>query len=143
MFRIYQSFKRTGRIVTLRSISGIVAINGSSSYSVSKLIDSGRSRCLAIEYVLYGIRTKKIAPLPVEHEMTRASSNEPKLAVDWTQRTPTRRWKAGENSADLGLTLNLDETGCLTGEISVIDDGAPAASFVSSYQTPRTRRGRA
>ena len=131
------------RIVTLRSISGIVAINGSSRYSVSKLIVSGRSRCFVIEYVLHGIRTNKIAPLPVEREMTRTSSKEPELAVDWAQRTPMRRWRTKESFADLGLTPNSNESGYLTGKKSVIDGGALAALFKSSYLTPQTRRGRA
>jgi 3-oxoacyl-[acyl-carrier protein] reductase len=147
VFHVTQCFVRQllkadkpGAIVNLASISGIVAFNGSSSYSVTKAAVSELTRCLAMEYGQYGIRTNAMAPGLIETDMTSVSINQPDMAAEWMQRIPMRKWGTPEDVADLALFLASDEAGYINGETVVVDGGAVPAFSKPGDQTRTVRR---
>lgn len=132
--------RKPGAIVNLASISGIVAFNGSAHYSVTKAAVSELTRCLAMEYGQYGIRTNAMAPGLIETDMTRDSLSEPEMVVEWRQRVPMRRWGTAGDVADLALFLASDEAGYINGETVVVDGGAVPAFSKPGDQTREIRR---
>lgn len=119
--------ERGGAIVNLASISGIVAFNGSVAYSVTKAGLIEMTKCLAMEYGQYGIRTNAMAPGIIATEMTRPALAQPDMAAEWMQRIPMRQWGTVDDVADLALFLASEEARYINGEIVVIDGGAVPA----------------
>ena len=121
------SGNRPGAIVNLASISGQVAFNGSSHYSVAKAGVAQLTRCLAMEYGQYGIRTNAMAPGIIETEITRPAISDERMSEEWMKRIPMRRYGTVEEVADLALFLASDQSSYLNGETITIDGGAVPA----------------
>lgn len=118
---------RPGAIVNLASISGQVAFNGSSHYSVAKAGVAQLTRCLAMEYGQYGIRTNAMAPGIIETEITRPAITDAEMSGEWMKRIPMRRYGSVEEVANLALFLVSDQASYLNGETITIDGGAVPA----------------
>ena len=131
---------RGGVIVNMSSVSGQIAFNGSSHYNVSKAAISELTRCLAVEFGQFGIRTNALAPGIIETEMTRPALLDPELSAEWKQRIPMRSYGSVRHVADLALFLASDESAYVNGEIVTIDGGAVPAWSKPGDATRAIRR---
>jgi len=134
------SRQRGGAIVNVSSVSGQIAFNGSSHYNVSKAAISELTRCLAVEFGQFGIRTNALAPGIIETAMTRPALSDPALSAEWKQRIPMRSYGTVEHVADLALFLASDEAAYINGEIVTIDGGAVPAWSKPGDATRAIRR---
>lgn len=116
--------QRSGRIVNLTSVSGIMGISGQTNYSAAKAAIIGFSRSLAKELAPAGVPVNAVAPGFVDTDMLSGFSADQRKAA--MARVPMRRFAAPEEIAALVAYLALEAPSYLTGQTLVIDGGLSA-----------------
>ena len=111
--------KRSGRIISLASVAGIMGNAGQVNYAASKAGIIGMTKSIAKELASRGVTCNAIAPGFVQTDMTAAfqGSEEALSAI------PMRRFARPEEIAALALFLASDAAGYITGEVIRIDGG--------------------
>ena len=119
--QVYPIFakKRSGRIISLASVAGIMGNAGQVNYAASKAGIIGMTKSIAKELASRGVTCNAIAPGFVQTDMTAAfqGSEEALSAI------PKRRFARPEEIAALALFLASDAAGYITGEVIRIDGG--------------------
>lgn len=119
--QVYPIFakKRSGRIISLASVAGIMGNAGQVNYAASKAGIIGMTKSIAKELASRGVTCNAIAPGFVQTDMTAAfqGSEEALSAI------PMRRFARPEEIAALALFLASDAAGYITGEVIRIDGG--------------------
>jgi len=111
--------KRSGKIINISSVSGIMGNPGQSNYSAAKAGLIGFTKSLAKELSSRGICCNAVAPGFVTTDMTTAfAENEAVLST-----IPMKRFGAPEEIANLVLFLASDMANYITGEVIRIDGG--------------------
>ncbi|MGN1085323.1 MAG: 3-oxoacyl-[acyl-carrier-protein] reductase [Lachnospiraceae bacterium] len=111
--------KRSGKIINISSVSGIMGNAGQTNYSASKAGLIGFTKSLAKELAPRGICCNAVAPGFVSTDMTTAfAENEALLSA-----IPLKRFAAPEEIAELVLFLSGDNANYITGEVIRIDGG--------------------
>jgi 3-oxoacyl-[acyl-carrier protein] reductase len=113
--------QRSGRIVNLTSVSGVVGIPGQTAYSAAKSAIIGFTRSLSKELARYGACVNAVAPGFIETDML--SSLSPKQRAASIERVPMRRFGTSEEVAGLVGYLATDAPQYLTGQVLVVDGG--------------------
>jgi 3-oxoacyl-[acyl-carrier protein] reductase len=113
--------QRSGRIVNLTSVSGLVGIPGQTNYCTAKAGIIGFTRALAKELAPWGIPVNALAPGAIETDML-AAQTEDQLASLRT-RIPMRRFGLPEEIAEVVRFLATDAPAYLTGQVLVVDGG--------------------
>jgi 3-oxoacyl-[acyl-carrier protein] reductase len=113
--------QRSGRIVNLTSVSGVVGIAGQTNYSAAKAAIIGFTRSLAKELAPWQIPVNAVAPGFVETDMIAYMTKEQRTAS--LARVPMRRFGAAEEIAELVGYLALEAPTFMTGQTLVIDGG--------------------
>lgn len=116
--------QRSGRIVNLTSVSGVMGIPGQTNYSAAKAAIIGFSRSLAKELAPIGVCVNAVAPGFVDTDMLSAFSAEQRKEA--MARVPMRRFASAQEIAALVGYLALDAPSYLTGQTLVIDGGLSA-----------------
>ena len=111
--------KRSGSIVNVSSVSGIIGNPGQANYSTSKAGVIGLTKSTAKELVSRGVRCNAVAPGFIATDMTANLSKNNKL-VDMI---PMKRMGTAEEVADLIFFLASDASSYITGEIIKVDGG--------------------
>lgn len=112
---------RSGSIVNVSSIVGLVGSPGQSNYAGAKAGIMGVTRSLAAELGGRGIRVNSIAPGYIQTDMTSGLPEEVKQHS--LGQIPLGRFGAAEDIAKGALFLASDEAGYVTGTTLVIDGG--------------------
>lgn len=115
--------QRTGKIINISSVSGLVALPNDPAYTASKAGLLGLTRALALEWAKSNVQVNALAPGFLKTDMT-AEALADERASQWVvKRTPMRRW--GETSELLGAVIFLasSESDFMTGQSLVIDGG--------------------
>lgn len=112
--------ERTGAIVNLASISGVIAFNNSSAYCASKAAVAALTRCIALEFGPRGIRANSMAPGIIHTSMLPNMDDANRWA---SQKIPLRRMGKPEDVAELALFLGSDESRYITGDTIFVDGG--------------------
>lgn len=112
---------RSGRIVNITSIDGLVGNAGQTNYSAAKAGQIGFTRSLAREVASRGITVNAIAPGIVKTAMTEVLNE-----AQWSEildRVPMARDGKPEEIAPVVTFLASDEASYITGKVIAVDGG--------------------
>ena len=118
--------RKSGSIVNISSILGLVAAPDTSAYNVSKGALNQFSRSVAVEYGPSGIRSNAICPGLIATEMTGDLMSDKDLMREWSKNYPIGRFGQPEDVAQACLFLASDESSFVTGAILPVDGGYTA-----------------
>jgi len=113
--------QRSGDIVNISSVSGLVGMPGQTNYSAAKGAINAFTRSLAKEVAAYGVRVNAVAPGFVETDMLSAIEAEQKDKI--RESVPLGRFGRPEEVAACVRFLLGEESGYMIGQIIQIDGG--------------------
>lgn len=117
--------KKSGVIINMASVAGLVAGGGGIAYTVSKHAIVGLTKQLALDEAQYGIQVLGIAPGAIDTPMNAADflENDGEMAKWVASETPARRWAKASEVAELTLFLASPQANYMSGAIVPIDGG--------------------
>jgi meso-butanediol dehydrogenase / (S,S)-butanediol dehydrogenase / diacetyl reductase len=118
--------QKSGSIVHISSILGLIAVPQVAAYNVSKGALNQFSRSIAVEYGSYGIRSNSICPGLIETDMTADLMKDVSLMQEWSKEYPIGRFGKPEDVASACLFLASDESSFITGTLLPVDGGFTA-----------------
>jgi 3-oxoacyl-[acyl-carrier protein] reductase len=113
--------KRSGRIINIASVSGLMGNPGQANYSASKAGVIGLTRTVAQELASRKVTVNAICPGFIASEMTAAMGAT--LDEFVKTRIPAKRLGEADEVADAVLYLASDSAAYITGEVITIDGG--------------------
>ena len=120
--------RRSGNIVNMASIAGVVGLRNRAAYCASKGAVIALTRALAIDHVGDGVRVNAVAPGTVGSPwVQRLVSEAGESLDDLRARQPMGRLGEPDEIAEAVLYLASDAAAFVTGSILTIDGGLTAA----------------
>ena len=119
--QVYRPFsrQRSGKIINITSVSGLMGNPGQANYAASKAGLVGLTKTVAKELASRGVCCNAVAPGFIETDMTRDfTDNE-----DMKNSIPLKRFGKPEEIAQLVLFLASDASNYITGEVIRCDGG--------------------
>ncbi|KPJ61446.1 MAG: hypothetical protein AMJ46_01805 [Latescibacteria bacterium DG_63] len=113
--------QRSGRIVNVSSVVGIMGNAGQSNYAASKAGVIGFTKSVAKEVASRGITVNAVAPGFIDTEMTRTLSEEARQS--FLTSVPARRVGVAEDVANVVAFLASDSASYITGQTIHVDGG--------------------
>lgn len=111
-----------GKIVSITSQAGFIAIDKHIGYTMSKAALIGMTKILAYEWAEFGINVNAVAPTVVRTPLGEKAW-QGKVKDDMIERIPAHRFAEVDEIAAAILFLSCDEANMITGENLVIDGG--------------------
>ena len=120
---LYADFmrQRSGRIINIASIAGVMGNAGQANYAASKAGVIGLTKSIARELAPRGITCNAIAPGFIETDMTAKMNQDAFEAM--TKSIPLARVGKPEDVAELTAFLAGDAAGYITGAVIHVDGG--------------------
>jgi 3alpha(or 20beta)-hydroxysteroid dehydrogenase len=126
--------QRSGSIINISSIDGLVGVAGMTTYSATKFAVTGMTRSAALELGHRGIRVNSVHPGVIETPLVQRA---PRAVLDRLQRVlhhqPIPRMGTPQEVAYLVLYLASDESSYCTGAQFVIDGGHIAGPYREGF----------
>lgn len=121
--QVYPLFmrQRTGRIINISSVSGLMGNAGQANYSSAKAGLIGLTKTVAKELASRGVTCNAVAPGFIETEMTAKLSAA--LLEEAVKSIPLKRMGAAKEIASLVSFLASDLAAYITGEVIKVDGG--------------------
>jgi 3-oxoacyl-[acyl-carrier protein] reductase len=113
--------QRSGRILNIASVSGLIGIAGQSNYSASKAGLIGFTRAVARELAPRGVTVNALAPGFIETDMTGGLG--PEMKGEILKRIPLNRFGQAEEIAEAALFLAGPGAAYITGQVVTVDGG--------------------
>ena len=113
--------RRSGRIINISSVSGLLGNPGQANYAASKAGLIGMSKALALEVATRSITVNCLAPGFIETAMTDALPEA--VRDDALARVPMGRFGSPEDIGAAAVYLASDEAGYVTGQTLTIAGG--------------------
>ncbi|MDQ2670772.1 MAG: 3-oxoacyl-[acyl-carrier-protein] reductase [Gemmatimonadota bacterium] len=113
--------RRSGRIINISSIVGLIGNKGQANYAASKAGLIGFTKSVAKEYASRGVLVNCVAPGFIDTDMTRALSDEARAALLGS--IALGRLGRPEDVAGAVLFLASDLAAYITGQVLVVDGG--------------------
>lgn len=113
--------QKSGKIINISSVSGILGNAGQANYSASKAGVIGLTKSVARELASRGIQANAIAPGFIATDMTDAMSQEAKEKL--AESIPQKRIGAPEDIAEMAVFLASSKSDYITGQVFAVDGG--------------------
>ena len=113
--------QRSGRIINIASVIGLIGNAGQSNYAASKAALIGFTKSVAKELAPRGITANAIAPGFIETDMTAVLDEKVRGSI--IDRIPMNRFGSPEDIANTAIFLALESTNYMTGQVLTIDGG--------------------
>lgn len=113
--------QRSGKIINISSVSGVLGNPGQANYAASKAGIIGLTKTMARELASRGITVNAIAPGFVNTEMTEVLSDEVKEKA--VAQIPLGRFGEAEDIAEAAAFLASDRANYITGQVIHVDGG--------------------
>ncbi|HET6362419.1 MAG TPA: 3-oxoacyl-[acyl-carrier-protein] reductase [Gemmatimonadota bacterium] len=113
--------QRSGSIINISSIVGVIGNPGQTNYAASKAGLIGFSKSLAVEVAARGITVNVIAPGFIETEMTHVLGEG--AQAEFLSRIPLGKLGTTGDVADLALFLASPMSDYITGQVICVDGG--------------------
>ena len=113
--------QKSGRIINISSVSGIMGNAGQVNYSASKAGVIGITKSVAREFASRGITSNAVAPGFIDTEMTQVLPDTVKEAV--VEQIPMKHFGTAADIADTVAFLASDAAKYITGQVICVDGG--------------------
>ena len=113
--------QRSGRIINIASVIGLIGNAGQSNYAASKAALIGFTKSVAKELAPRGVTASAIAPGFIETDMTAVLDEKVRGSI--IDRIPMNRFGSPEDIANTAIFLALESTNYMTGQVLTIDGG--------------------
>jgi 3-oxoacyl-[acyl-carrier protein] reductase len=113
--------QKSGKIINISSVSGVMGNAGQANYSASKAGVIGLTKSVAREFASRGINVNAVAPGFVDTDMTKNMTEDAKSQINGM--IPMGKMGTTSDIANLVLFLAGDNSNYITGQVICVDGG--------------------
>jgi NAD(P)-dependent dehydrogenase (short-subunit alcohol dehydrogenase family) len=114
--------RRSGRIITIASLSSFVGLFEVAAYVASKSAVAGLTRALAVEWAPFNVTVNAIAPGVIRTDLNTALLDSPR-GQELLMRTPMKRFGRSDDLVGAAVFLASDAASFVTGHLLAVDGG--------------------
>ena len=123
--------QKSGRIINISSVSGVMGNAGQANYCASKAGVIGLTKSVAREIGSRGITVNAIAPGFIDTEMTAVLPDDVKKAMG--EQIPLKRFGTTEDVAQAAVFLASDRAAYITGQVLCVDGDVGKRCFTDRH----------